>query len=98
MRVPDCCFQEADMRFDDQNTDGAYARRVLERAQVRAMARRQLSLSIPIVAIGAFVVGVLSFNAGHAAPPQSYDQRAPISAPASRHFTMLCAVPGATDA
>lgn len=77
------------MRFDDDNMEGAYARWVLEDAQIRAMARRQLALSVPIVVAGAFVVIISTFAFGHAAPPPD-DQSAPISAPASSHSTMLC--------
>jgi hypothetical protein len=77
------------MRFSDQYSEDAYARWVLKDAQIRAMARRQLALSIPVAVAGAFVVIVSTLSFGRAAS-QSYDQRAPISAPASSHSTMLC--------
>lgn len=77
------------MSFQRQYTEDVYARWVLEDAQIRAMARRQLALSIPIAVAGAFVAIISTFTFGHAAPPND-DQRAPLSAPASVHSTMLC--------
>ncbi len=77
------------MSFDDEFAEDAYARQVLDDAQIRAMARRQLALSIPVAVAAAFVAIISTFSFGHAAPP-SYDQRAPVSAPASPHSTMLC--------
>jgi hypothetical protein len=77
------------MRSIPEYDDGMYARWVLEKAQVRAMARRQLALSIPIVLAGAFVAVVSTFNFGHAASPQGAEHRAPVSAPTSRHVVVL---------
>lgn len=77
------------MSFQDQYADDVYARWVLEDAQIRAMARRQLALSIPVVIAATFLAIISTFTFGHAAPP-GYDQRAPASAPASPHSIMLC--------
>jgi len=86
------------MSFHDQYAEDAYARWVLEDAQIRAMARRQLALSVPVAVAAAFVAIISTFTFGHAASPNS-DQRAPVSAPASPHSTMLCSTaPRATDA
>lgn len=85
------------MSFYDQYAQDAYARWVLKDAQIRAMARRQLALSIPVAAAGAFVAIISTFTFGHAAPPAA-DPRAPITAPASSRSTMLCSTgPSDTD-
>ena len=84
------------MRSADEDVDGMYARWMLEDAQVRAMARRQLSLSIPVVIAGAFVAVISSFNLGRAAPPPFAPPRAPVSAPAAHHAVVL--VSGKTHA
>jgi hypothetical protein len=89
VNIQNVASQEAKMSFHDQFAEDAYARQILERAQIRAMARRQLALSIPVAAAAAFVAIISSFSFGHAAAP-SDDQRAPISAPAAPHSTMLC--------
>jgi hypothetical protein len=92
------CSEELGMEFDEQTLHSAYARLILERARIRAMARREMALSIPIVATMAFVAIISTFSFGHAALPPSYDQRSPGHAPAS-HSTMFCmAAPGAADA
>jgi hypothetical protein len=86
------------MRFDDEILDSAYVRSVLEHARIRAMARRQLALSIPVVVAGACVAVISTFSFGHAAPP-TFDQRGPINVPASSHSTMFCSAdPRATNA
>lgn len=51
------------MEFVGEGADEVY---VLEHAQVRAIARRQLALGIPIVMAAAFIAAVSMF----AAPPQ----------------------------
>jgi len=86
------------MSFHDQYADDVYARWVLEDAQIRAMARRQLALSIPVVIAAAFVAIISTFTFGHAASP-GYDQGAPVSAPAAPHSSMLCSTgPRAVEA
>ena len=77
------------MRSIDEDVDGMYARWMLEDAQVRAMARRQLSLSVPIVIAGAFAAVILSFNFGHAAPPPSAPPASPVSAPSPHRVVVL---------
>ena len=77
------------MRSVDEDVDGMYARWLLEDAQIRAMARRQLSLGIPVVIAGAFVAVIATFNSGHAAAPILLPDPAPMSAPASHHAVVL---------
>jgi hypothetical protein len=75
------------MRFVGENA-GVDAGWVLEHAQVRAMARRQLGLSIPLVIAGAFVAVLSTFTLDRAGPPVS-QQPASHSSPNSRHFIVL---------
>jgi hypothetical protein len=75
------------MQSADEDIDGMEARWLLEHAQVRAMARRQLSFSIPIVIAGAFVAMIGSFSVGHAVPPSSPPHHSP-GASASRHVVV----------
>jgi hypothetical protein len=83
------------MRSVAEDVDEMHARWVLEDAQVRAMARRQLSHSAPIVIAGAFVAVISTFSFGRSALPSSPPQHAPISAPASHHVSVL--VSGTAD-
>ena len=77
------------MRFDAEDEEGAYARWVLEAAQVRAIARRQLAFSIPIVIAGFFVAIISTFSFAHTTPMPPNRVHAPISAPAHHHAVML---------
>jgi hypothetical protein len=62
--------------------DGAYARRLLRRARVRAKARRQLWLGLRIVVAGAFVAAVSMIGSGGQATAKPPDNMRPsISAP-----------------
>ena len=75
------------MRFINDEADDVYARWDPEYArwdpeevQLRAMARRQLALGIPIVILGALIAAIPTFALSRPTPP-SHERRAPIDAP-----------------
>jgi hypothetical protein len=70
------------MHFIADDLRNTNAWRVSEHAHVRAMAHRQLALSIPIVIAGFFAAAVLTFSADPATRTSLRQQHAPISAPA----------------
>ncbi len=76
------------MTFLDEDEEGAYARWILAKASLRARARRQVALGIPIVVASALIVVISTLGFGHATP-QSDEHRAPITAPISRHVVVL---------
>lgn len=73
-----------------EDGDGAYARRLLEDARVRAIARRQLTFGLHIVVAGAFVAVISTIDVGGRATADPQDNnRSPISAPPPHHLIML---------
>jgi hypothetical protein len=77
------------MPFVNKDVEGAYARRVLKHAQIRAMARRQLMFSIPIVIVALFVAIISTFSVDRATRAPSDHQQVPVSAPVHHHAVVL---------
>jgi len=74
---------------DEDEADISHARRLLENAQIRAMARRQLAFSIPIAIAALFVSIILIFGYGRAGAKTPDQQSAPAIAPRHHHAVAL---------